>query len=88
MQFKVVTQSDDYNDGKPKEHIFEFVKNKPREGDYGNKLYVSVMRGGSEFAYLDARYDKRAAADFAEYCKAYLQEYFGENLKSCEIIEG
>lgn len=69
------------------EIAFELVRSS-NESDYGNKHYMSVHRPKWKKQNLDDFVDVRYAGtlDLKKLAKSWLEQYFGENLKSWEVV--
>ena len=63
---------------------FELVRS-DNEFDYGNKHYMNVVRPKCKQHYfIDVRYAK--TLDIKELAGAWIENYFGENLMSWEVL--
>ena len=69
-----------------KTYKWNFTECEPDHNDYGNGIYIAVVRPSGDSFLLDCRYAKNY--DFNRMCVDYLIDYYGENLDELSMDDG
>ena len=61
------------------------IEHDPEKVHYGNGIYITVLRNGRVWDYVDMRYKRYCG--LRDFLTNYLREFFGENLDYMSIEE-
>lgn len=90
LKLKAVVASEHCNHGEPIDYLFRFELVESAAFQYGNGKALSIYategnKKEEHWQTIDVRYSKIDPID--ELCHRVLKNYYGENLKSVEVVK-